>query len=523
MRKIITHLGCLLLVLGLGTMSVAPAMAQTHPDLQLTSIQVANLYAGVTNKITVVVANNEDVAVADFDVKLEANDGGGYTEVDTITGNSILGSGDASYWPVSVMFEWTPADAGDYTLRATADSAGAVEETEEGNNQLEQAVTVLASNPITVSVRVEGQTETIWSGEVTFFSSTITDKYGDTYTIEVPTAMGAIHAASIAGDFDIVIDSMFGPVDYVEDVEGEGPVFEPPYPGWMFRVNWATSDIGAVDYGLADGDTVLWSYTAWGSQPLKLTLNKTSTQLGETFVATVEAFNGSSWSVVEYATVYVDSGTYSTDSNGKATLLLSPGDYTVFADKGDFTQYIRSDKETVSVSGATFSLEAGWNFISVPKRLANGDSTAQRVFGNVNTAGRSIWVYSASSGWVAMDEDTVVSPLEGIWIYSASSAELHLVFDTYPQQVPPTKQLAAGWNAIGFSDFTDASANSALTSVEDEWSILIGFDATTQTYEVSIINNAPESDAHSEDRVMSCWKGYWLHMTGAGELAGIGS
>jgi hypothetical protein len=524
MRKIITHLGCLLLISSLCTMSITPAMAQTHPDLQPTSIQVANLYAGASNKITVVVANNEDVAVADFDVKLEVDDGEGYTEIDTITGNSILGNDDAWYWPVSVMFDWAPADAGDYTLRAIVDSDGAVEEVEEGNNQLEQMVTVIAADPITVNVRVEGQEETIWSGEVTFFSSTITDKYGDTYTIEVPTAMGAIHAASISGEFDLVIDSMFRPVDYVEEVAGEGPVLEPPYPGWMFRVNWATTDIGAVDYGLADGDTVLWSYTVWGVEPLRTTVSTNSVLSGDTFDVTVEAYDGASWNAVPAdVPVYVGTLTYATDDNGQVLGLdLNPGGYTVYADQGDYVVNIRSNKETVIVY-VPLNLDAGWNFISVPKRLASGYSTAQQLFGSVDTAGHSIFLNDPVNGWTAMDTGTVVLPLDGIWIYSAAAVELHPAFDTNPRQVPPTKQLAAGWNAIGFSDFTEASANSALTSVEDKWSILIGFDAATQTYEVSIINNAPAGDPHDEDRDMSCWKGYWLHMTSAGDLAGIGS
>lgn len=522
MKKVVRLFGCLLLVATLCVINFTPVMAQAEPDLQPTSIEVANLYAGAINKVTVVVANNEDVPVADFDVKLEVGDGAGYTEVDTKTGNSILASGNSWYWAVSVKFDWTPATAGAYTLRATVDSA--VAETNETNNQLEQVVTVLASDPITVNVRVEGQTETIWSGEVTFFSSTITDKHDDTYTIEVPTAMGSIHAASIAGGFNIVIDSMYGPVDYLEEVEGEGPVLEPPYPGWMFRVNWATSNIGAADYGLAGGDEVLWYYGAWGVQPLRTTVSSNSVLSGNSFNVTVEAYDGTNWNAVPAGVpVYVSTLTYATDVNGQVlNLALNPGSYTVYADTGDYTTNIRSNKETVIVY-VPLNLQPGWNFVSVPKRLASGYSTAQQVFGNVDTAGHSIFKYDTTNGWTAMGTSDVVSPLEGIWIYAAAAKELHPAFDTNPRQVPPTKQLAAGWNAIGFSDFTAASADSALTSVESKWAILIGFDAATQTYEVSIINNAPAGDPHSEDRDMSCWKGYWLHMTSAGELAGVSS
>jgi hypothetical protein len=508
--------------------AVTPVMAADEPDLQPTGIEVTTLYAGVSNQVGVVVANNEDVAVGSFNVLLEVDDGSGYVTVDNITGQSILGSGDPWYWPVWVNFSWVPAASGNYTLKATVDSAEAVDESSETNNEIVQEVLVLPSDPITASVRVEGQTGTIWNGDVTFFSSTITDKYGVTYVLEVPTAMGALHAASIAGGFDLVIDSMFGPVDYVESVAGETPVLEPPYPGWMFRANGASSDVGASAYSLADGDEVLWAYTVYGVAPLQVSLDNQQVPSPGDFTVTVESFDDdtSQWQPVpEGVLVYVSTLIYSTDADGKVkNLALNPGSYSVYADAGDYTQYIRSNQETVLVY-VPLDLEPGWNFISVPRRLASGFSTAEELFvdGGVDTAGHSIFTYDPSGGWTALGPDDVVSPLDGIWIYSAEDVELHPAFDTNPRQVPPTKQLSAGWNAIGYSDFAAASADSALTSVEDKWTILLGFAAVTQTYEVSIINNAPAGDAHSEDREMDCWKGYWLHVFDACQLAGISS
>jgi hypothetical protein len=243
---------------------------------------------------------------------------------------------------------------------------------------------------------------------------------------------------------------------------------------------------------------------------------------GNSFNVTVEAYDGAAWNAAENVTVYVSTLTYTTNASGQVlNIAPNPGSYTVYADKGDCSVNIRSNKETVTVY-VPLTLKAGWNFISVPKRLASGYSTAQQVFGSVNTAGHSIFAYNAANGWTAMSSDNVVSPLEGIWIYSASEVELRPAFDTNPRQVPPTKQLSAGWNAIGFSDFTAASADSALTSVEASWTVLIGFDAEDQAYEVSIINNAP-TGAHDEDTEMNCWKGYWLHVTTACQLAAISS
>ena len=514
MKKVVRLFGCLLLIATLCVINFTPAMANPTPDLQC-QLEVNKVYTGIANKVIVIVPDPGE-AVNDFKVKLEVDDGGVYTEIATNTVSGAFAWGDAS-----TTFTWTPASDGDYTLRATVDSNNDVVETNEGNNQTTQAVTAAAVSAKTVTVRVEGQTSTIWSGEITFTTSTITDKYGDTYTLDYPTAMGAIHAASVTGGFDLVVDSMFGPIDYVESVAGEAAA---GWNGWMYRVNWNSPNFGAKEYAVSDGDTVLWSYTVWGSQPLRTTVSSNSVLSGNSFNVTVEAYDGTNWNAVPAGVpVYVSTLTHATDVNGQVlNLALNPGSYTVYADTGDYTTNIRSNKETVIVY-VPLNLQPGWNFVSVPKRLASGYSTAQQVFGNVDTAGHSIFTYDTTNGWTAMGTSDVVSPLEGIWIYAAAATELHPAFDTNPRQVPPTKQLAAGWNAIGFSDFTAASANSALTSVEAKWAILIGFDATTQTYEASIINNAPAGDPHSEDRQMSCWKGYWLHMTSAGELAGVSS
>ncbi len=514
MSKAVKFLVCLLLVSGLFHIS-APCVMADDPTADLTGqLEVNEVYTSIANKVVVNVPD-PGVLVDDFQVLLEVRDGGDYTEIAT---NNV--SGAFAWGDTATTFTWTPTASGNYTLRATVDSGGAVEESDEGNNQDSQSVTAGAVSARTVTVRVEGQNSTIWSGNVTFTTSTITDKYGATYTLDYPTAMGAIHAASAAGGFSLVIDSMFGPIDYVEAVDGETAL----YPdGWMYRANWDSPSLGAKEYAVSDGDVILWSYTQYGSQPLQTTVSSNSVLYGNSFNVTVEAYDETDWNAAAGVTVYVGTLSYTTNASGQVLdLTLNPGSYTVYADKGDCSVNIRSNQETVIVY-VPLTLEAGWNFVSVPKRLASGYSMAQQVFGSVDTDGHSIFIYDGTDGWTAMSSDNVVSPLEGIWIYSASEVELHPAFDTNPRQVPPTKQLAAGWNAIGFSDFTAASADSALTSVEASWTVLIGFDADGQAYDDSIINDAPDDDAHDEDREMNCWKGYWLHVTTACQLAAISS
>jgi len=520
MGKIVRLLGGLLLISTILAMNAVPAMATGQPDLEPSQI-IATAYTGITNTVTVLVKNNENTASDNFSVKLESDNGTGYVEVGTKTGNSIYGKDNLWYYDVQVKFDWTPATSGDYTLKATADPGNYVTETNETNNELIGNVSVAELIPITVTVRVEGATSTIWSGSVTFSTSNITDKQGTTHNIDHPTALGALGEAASQGGFSYVVSSAWGALGFVESVGGEVPV----YPaGWKYRVNWVDAGIPAVDFALSENDTVLWYYGTWdGSLALRLTADETSLPSTENFTATVEYYNDatSSFAPLPDATLHAGSRIYTTDASGQVNISLPPGVYTVYADRGDYTQYTRSNKETVIVH-VTLTLRPGWNFISMPKKLASDNCTASAVFSGVNTDGHSIFYYT-SSGWSAMTTDTTVSPLEGIWIYSTGTKELRPLFDPDPRQVPPTKQLSAGWNAIGFSDFTAASANSALTSVEDKWATLIAYDAVAQAYEVSIINNAPTSDNHSESRPMYPWKGYWFYMTSAGELASIGS
>jgi len=216
------------------------------------------------------------------------------------------------------------------------------------------------------------------------------------------------------------------------------------------------------------------------------------------------------------------------ETSANFTWTPAAGDYTlkvtVDPDNAIPESNTGNNELTKAVSAPQMELDLvnGWNFISTPKKLKDGHKTAQQVFGSVNTDNHSIFVCAVPSGWQALVSDNVVAPLDGIWIYSSGSCEVYFAFDTDPLRVPPTKQLYAGWSAIGFSDTQQASANSALTSVESKWAYLLGFDASTQKYEDSIINNTTSGN-HSESRLMYPGKGYWLYMTVDGELAAIGN
>ncbi len=169
----------------------------------------------------------------------------------------------------------------------------------------------------------------------------------------------------------------------------------------------------------------------------------------------------------------------------------------------------------------TIPLKTGWNFVSVPKVLSAGSDTAA-IFSGVNREGHSIWQYDAAiKDWKRVEDTDRVRPLEGYWIYSAGNDKVLLRFDTDVIRTPPAKMLARGWNAIGFTDTEPATTRDTLLSLGDTWTQVIGYDASTQHYETSIIRGG--SGNHIDSQEMLPMKGYWVYLRGESELAAIGA
>jgi hypothetical protein len=514
MKRISAFLRIVLLLSCLVFVNPVRADDSALSDLQPAQISVTTLYTGVDNTLSITVNNNSNVAVGSFKVLLEA-DG---TEIASTDGNYISGNQDAYYWPSSLNFKWKPQHPGEYTLKAIVDPDNRTAESDETNNEITLDVKVIELTDITVKIRIESKTSTIWNGSVTFNNSTITDKQGDIYTVDHPTVLGALEEAAKEGNFNFVVSSIYGPLLYLESIAGDK--IQGSY-GWLYQVNWQSPAVAAVDYTLADNDEILWYYGGWAAQPLKLTVDKTSLLSGDKFTIRVETFNGTTGLPVKNARVYLGSRIYTTDEAGLiADISLPVGKYTFRAEKSTYESYIRSNPSEIVVS-VPLEVQPGWNFVSIPKRLISDSAEIESLFGQIDTAGHSIFSYEPEKGWQALKPGDILSPLDGIWIYSTQSVVLYPEFDPDPLQVPLTKKLARGWNAIGFAEFNATSANTALTSVEAEWAYLIGFDPLNQTYEVSIVNNAPESEPHSEYRLLETWKGYWIYMTSDGELAAL--
>ncbi|MCK9593687.1 MAG: PKD domain-containing protein [Methanoregula sp.] len=155
-------------------------------------------------------------------------------------------------------------------------------------------------------------------------------------------------------------------------------------------------------------------------------------------------------------------------------------------------------------------LSTGWNFVSTPRVLQPGSNNAT-IFSKVNTSGRSIWLFNASTQqWTVMGQSSLVKPLDGIWIYSVNQTDVLLNFSTDPLAVAAPKPVFAGWNAIGYAGQDPAPAWLALQNIENAWVRVIGFNASIQQYDNPIANHDTSSSPYNQYRELTPTRGYWL-------------
>jgi len=213
-------------------------------------------------------------------------------------------------------------------------------------------VAVLQSRQgVTIDIRIEGQSSTVWSGTVTVDDSTIIDDQGGQHYLAEPTSLGALDEASQLGGFPYVVQNTAYGL-YVYSINGEEPA---GMAGWMYRVDYVSPMVGAADF-ILDQTTppspphqeILFTYSEWGQAPLKVEVDNTNPGVGDTFTVTVTEYDDdtSTWSPTDNATVHADQN-YTTGQDGTAAITIN-SDMTVevYAQKDG---YIRSNHVTVVV------------------------------------------------------------------------------------------------------------------------------------------------------------------------------
>ncbi|MDR2855642.1 MAG: Ig-like domain-containing protein [Methanomicrobiales archaeon] len=241
-----------------------------------------------------------------------------------------------------------------------------------------------------------------------------------------------------------------------------------------------------------------------------------------------------------------------TNEQGQATFSLTtssdtrPGEYTLTAElplirgagEKNSAENFELERYTSRTTTAQFSVHSavqdqfslqllpGWNFISIPGVPAPGSDTLS-VFSGVDTQGRSIWAYDPgkwpqTQGWNMGTMYDKIEPLHGYWIYTVSPMTVlipisdHIRVNAEPFISPYAKQMYLGWNAIGFFGQYPRSAKDALVSIDNDWTVALGYDNALQRYDTSIIHGG--DDDYADTRFLQPGAGYWIYMQNPGTL-----
>ena len=203
---------------------------------------------------------------------------------------------------------------------------------------------------------------------------------------------------------------------------------------------------------------------------------------------------------------------YTTNGVFEVTLTVHHESVEITNTAGKFI-YIRPD----SVSGVP--IWEGWNFVSTPRKLAEGNNTLCDVFKDVDSGGRNVFYYNATLPepyWEIVDQDYVIKPLDGIWIYSTRVGPfVPFIYDTnFASSTPRIKHLYPGWNSIGMGSVYPMETMSYLAPLDDKWEMLLEFDSSLQLYFPPQIQGIQTGN-------MDVGKGYWIYMNEEADLLAL--
>jgi len=196
---------------------------------------------------------------------------------------------------------------------------------------------------------------------------------------------------------------------------------------------------------------------------------------------------------------------------------------TVFCDEvlGGEEAAPPADNVVVDYLAGSIELVQGWNFVSVPRRLADDRNTAA-IFTGLDSVGHSVWTYNQNDGgWNDLTAEDKILALEGYWVYSSAPFTVPLQFSDDLLQVPPVKDMVTGWNVFGFTGNTPASARDSLLSIRSFWTEVIGWDPATQRFEATIVNGG--SNEQADSGMLLPTHSYWVYVTESCSLASIGA
>jgi hypothetical protein len=239
------------------------------------------------------------------------------------------------------------------------------------------AATPAFAAPVTVNLRVEGATKTLFEGPVTTDAKTLTKDASGPHPCDGtnagknptpgPTMTGAMDdgIASVGLTWDGTWDSGFGDF-FINSIGPDVNMSSPPYTGWGYLLNWTFAPYGGCQMRVQQGDDVLFAYSTYPDPFLRLTGAPTRAATGESFQVTVDSNDGNG---NRTAAVGASVGGATTDAAGHATLS--------FADAGQHTFKATQDHAVRSNAGSVCVYVPGSGDCGTDK--APGDTTSTPV------------------------------------------------------------------------------------------------------------------------------------------------
>jgi len=219
------------------------------------------------------------------------------------------------------------------------------------------------------------------------------------------------------------------------------------------------------------------------------------------------------WKLTRYGTTGVVAT--SAEENPVITFTV-PGIYTVnLTVKNDGGSDTTSKADYITIgTGSQFTVEPGWNHVSVPMAVTDDYNTVSKLFADINSGGVPYAIYSNDESiWVNVSDDYPVVPLEALRVWKADSGTITIT-PMYIDNQSFSRDLPVGWNGIGIMEMQPTAASVALASLGTTWNKTLSFNPSTQRWEYPIIRGV------DDNQTMQPTVGYLIEMNTEGTLEG---
>jgi hypothetical protein len=209
--------------------------------------------------------------------------------------------------------------------------------------------------PVTVNLRVEGSTHTLFEGPVTTDAKTLTKDSSGSHPCDGtnagknptpgPTMTGAMDDGIISAglSWDGTWDPGFGDF-FINSIGSDVNMSSPPYTGWGYLLNWTFASFGGCQVQVHPGDEVLFAYSTYPDQFLQLSGAPARAATGESFQVTVQQNDGNG---TRTPAAGASVGGATTDAAGHATVSFADAGQHAFKATRDHS--VRSNAATVCV------------------------------------------------------------------------------------------------------------------------------------------------------------------------------